>query len=311
MKLAHVNRIIRAFGGSDFVQETGLHKKRQTYNPTTLRVAAKNILLNEDYKIEHLHIALGTVLARQCKDHWYQRSTVNLKSLIPFADGKEDDEAGEYVELFCYPEKRQNNKLCYKTFHYTHILTNMRSHILTRGYEFCKKEDFEWIVDNMTGVLSHYLVEYNMDNQSAFSAIKFFGDKVILTLESNGHTDSVKFVKLVKAWHMACDERGIPADVRVCGLCNLHLFLVENLNFWSVPFQFPGRYICGMTWQTFEALLHCITTRIQLYAHALNYTYNAQSVSTLANESFFTDMVRLDKEAKGYPKACNVAQVMG
>ena len=141
--------------------------------------------------------------------------------------------------------------------------------------------------------------------------MKLFGEKVILTLESNGRTESVKFVKLVKAWHMACDKRGIPANVQVRGLCNLYLFLVENLNFWSVPFQFPGRYIHGMTWQTFEVLLHCITTRIQLYAHALNKTYNAWSVSTLANESFFTDMVRLDKGAKGYPKACNVSQVMG
>ena len=149
-----------------------------------------------------------------------------------------------------------------------------------------------------------------MDSQNAFSAMKFFGNKVILTLESNGRTESVKFVKLVKAWHMACNERGIPADVQVRGLCNLYLFLVENLNFWSVPFQYPGWYIRGMTWQTFEVLLHCIT-QIQLYAHALNNTYNAQSVSTLANESFFADMVRLDKEAKGYLKACNVSQVMG
>ena len=220
-------------------------------------------------------------------------------------------ELGNMSSYLVTLKKKQNNELCYKTFDYTHILTNMHSHILTRGYEFCKKEDFEWIVDNTTGVLSHYLVEYNMDSQNAFSAMKFFGDKVILTLESNGRTESVKFVKLVKAWHMACDERGIPADVRVHGLCNLYLFLVENLNFWSVPFQYPGRYIRGMTWQTFEVLLHCITTWIQLYAHALNNTYNAQSVSTLANESFFADMVRLDKEAKGYPKACNVSQGMG
>ena len=213
VKSMHVNRIIRAFGGTHFVQETALRKKRQTYNPTTLKVAARNILLNDNYKLENLQILLGTVLARECKHDWYEWCTINLKSLIPFADGKEDNEAGEYVELFSYPEKKENNDLCYKTFDYTHILTNMRSHILTRGYEFCKKEDFEWIVYNMTGVLSCYLVEYNMDSQNAFSAMKLFSNKVVLTLESNGRTESVKFVKLVKAWHMACDERGIPADV--------------------------------------------------------------------------------------------------
>ena len=66
-----------------------------------------------------------------------------------------------------------------------------------------------------------------------------------------------------------------------------------------------------MTWQTFEVLLQTVMTRIQLYNYALGGTYNARSVSTLANESFFADLVRLDKEAKGYPKASNVGKVMG
>ena len=94
-------------------------------------------------------------------------------------------------------------------------------------------------------------------------------------------------------------------------LCDIYKFLTKKLNFWSVPFQFPGRYIRGMMWQTFEALLQCVTTRIQLYEHAIGGTYNTHSVSTLANESFFADLVQLDKEAKGYLKASNVGQVMG
>ena len=162
-----------------------------------------------------------------------------------------------------------------------------------------------------SGILSRYLVEYNMDSQNAFSAMKMFGREVQLTLESNGMQDSAEFVKLVKAWHMACDERGLRADVRVRGLFEMHNFLTSNINFWSVPFQSPGRYIKGMTWQTFEAILQSISTRIQLYDYAHGNTYNARSVSTLANESFFADLVRLDKEGKGYPKACNVAKVMG
>ena len=149
-------------------------------------------------------------------------------------------------------------------------------------------------MDNTTGVLSWYLV----NSQNAFSAMKLFGDNVILTLESNGHTESVQFLKLVKGWHMVCNKRGIRADVRVKVLCDIYKFLTKKLNFWSVPFQFPGRYICGMIWQTFEALLHCVTTRIQLYEHATGGTYNMRSVLTLANESFFADLVRLDKEAK-------------
>ena len=119
------------------------------------------------------------------------------------------------MELFSYPEIGENDELQFKTFDYTHILTNMRSHILNRGYDFCKREDFEWIVDNTTGILSRYLVEYNMDRQNAFSAMKLFGESVILTLESNGRLDSVEFLKLVKGWHMACNKRGIRANVHV------------------------------------------------------------------------------------------------
>ena len=66
-----------------------------------------------------------------------------------------------------------------------------------------------------------------------------------------------------------------------------------------------------MTWQTFEAILQMISTRIQMYDYCTNGSYNARAVSTLANESFFADLVRLDKDGKGYPKACNVGKVIG
>ena len=63
--------------------------------------------------------------------------------------------------------------------------------------------------------------------------------------------------------------------------------------------------------QTYEALLQNICMRIQLYSVAHNKTYNTRAISTLANESFFSDMVRMDKESHSYPKACNVAKIFG
>ena len=311
LKGVHVKRIVKAFGGTDTEIEVNRRKGNRIQNPISLRVLAKRALQHEDYKLTNLQIALGTVISREYKAEWYERSTIDPSVFIPFEDGDESGAGGETVELFSYPETDENSEPLFKTFDYTHILTNMRSHILNRGYEFCKRQDFEWIVDNTTGVLSRYLVEYNMDNQNAFSAMKLFGEEVILTLESNGKENSAQFVRLVKAWHMACDERGITADTRVRWLCDMLQFLTKDMNFWSVPFQNPGRYIKGMSWQTFEAILQLISTRIQLYAFASGGTYNARSVSTLSNESFFSDLVRLDKEGKGYPKACNVGQVMG
>ena len=64
-----------------------------------------------------------------------------------------------------------------------------------------------------------------MDAQNAFSVMKMFGKDVYLTLEENEGKESSKFVRLVKGWHMACDERGLRADVRVCSLYEMHKFL--------------------------------------------------------------------------------------
>ena len=54
-----------------------------------------------------------------------------------------------------------------------------------------------------------------------------------------------------------------------------------------------------------------ISTRIQLYSFAAQGTYNARAVSTLSDESFFSDLVRYDKESHGYPKGTNVGHVFG
>ena len=104
---------------------------------------------------------------------------------------------------------------------------------------------------------------------------------------------------------------GAYQHTRVRYLNNMHEFLTAGINFNAVPFQFAERYVRGMTWQTFEALLQNVSTRIQLYYLSSNLTYNARAVSTLSNESFFADLVRYDKESHGYPKGVNVCKVFG
>ena len=91
----------------------------------------------------------------------------------------------------------------------------------------------------------------------------------------------------------------------------MYAFLTDGINFNSIPFQFPGCYIKGLTWQTFEAILQNISMRIQLYSFTQGFTYNARAVSTLSNESFFADLVRYNKESHGYPKGTNVSRVFG
>ena len=40
-------------------------------------------------------------------------------------------------------------------------------------------------------------------------------------------------------------------------------------------------------------------------------TYNSRAMLSLANESFFADLVRYDKESHSYPKGPNVSRVFG
>ena len=237
LKGSNINKIVRRFGGEILVSEESTRRMGKIFNAQSLNALSKKVLLCDNYDVNLLRISLSTVLAREMKADWFRHCTVDNNMVIPL------DESGgaNVMEIFAYPEmNEENGYLLWRTFDYTHILTNMRSHILTRGCEYCRKEHFEWIVDNTTGVLSRYLMECNMDSQNAFSALKLFGQEVQLTLESNGMSESVEFMKLVKGWHMSCNERGLPADVRVKGLAEMHKFLTKNLNLWSVPFQYSG-----------------------------------------------------------------------
>ena len=82
----------------------------------------------------------------------------------------------------------------------------------------------------------------------------------------------------------------MKAGERVEHLYNMHDFLTSNIDFDTFPSKVDGRYVRGMSVQTFEALLQNISTHILLYTMAKDGKYNTRSVSTLANESFFSDI---------------------
>ena len=305
LKAVNMNTIVRAFGRSNTVQEESVRKSNATqyFDPDRLSSLARDYMKRATYEKIHLTVALGTVVIPHDHHRWLHRSPLILNVDVPGSE--------EVVELFSYPEREEKTgDLQFRTFDYTHILTNMWSHILSHGYNYCTKEAFQHLIDN-SKILSRYMVEYKMDIQNAFSAEKLFSSTVENYMEKNGFSDTAHFINLVHCWHEACDKRGISTDERVRRLCKMYQHLTSGINFTSVPFQYEGRYIRGMMWQTFEAILQNISTCIQLYQFAKGATYNSRAVSTLANESFFSDLVQLEKEGKGYSKACNVGRVMG
>ena len=170
---------------------------------------------------------------------------------------------------------------------------------------------FEHLSKNRPDILSLALVFDRTDQQNAFTAMRMFNYDVERYMRENQFDDTAKFICLVREWHDTCNRRGITADDRVSTLKRMHKFFTKGINFNCVPFQYPGRYIKGLTWQTFEAILQSISMCIQLYYYTKDGTYNARAVSTLSNESFFSNLVRYDKESHSYPKGMNVSRVFG
>ena len=130
-------------------------------------------------------------------------------------------------------------------------------------------------------------------------------------MESKGYNDTAGFVKLVRNWNRACNERGMDADERVEHMYNIYCFLTDGINFDEFPSISTKQYIRGMSIQTFEVILQNVCMRIHLYGLAEGSTYNTHVVSTLVSESCNSDIHRLDEEGPEYLKACNINKLIG
>ena len=308
VKCEIVNAIIKGFGGTN---EALVDKRRspKNFNPESLVQTCIAHLKQNTYPVEHLQIPLATEHLLKLVDEWHAQATVKTTASIP---PKEHSTETRTMDFFSYPtHNEERNELDFKTFDFTHILTNLRTQILTRGLDYCRKEHFEHLSENRPDILSLALVVDKIDQQNVFTAMRMFNYNVEKYMRDNSFEETAEFVRLVRNWHDACNRRGLSADEQVSKLFDMHNFLTRGINFNCVPFQFPGWYVKGLTWQTYEAILQMISTRIQLYSFAHYGTYNSRAVSTLANESFFADLVRYDKESHGYPKGPNVSQVFG
>ena len=308
-KAVNANSLAEAFLGDNFltVRHRSVNKKK---NVASLQALAKSVLLNDDYKLVQLQVSLANAIHREKRELWFSRSPIDMWAYVPDPYGEERE--GSVIKYFLYPEfSLERKEVEHRTLDYTHILTNMKTHILNKGYHFCKKEHFQTLATENPDLLSRPLVFDNIDQQNTYSAQLMFSENVEKFMEKKGFSETTNFISIVQHWYAACDSRGIRADVCVHLLYKMYSFLMEKTSFNSFPFKYTGRYWRGMPIQTYEALLQGICTHIQLYSIAHNQTYNSRAISTLVNESFFSDMVRMDKESRSYPKACNIPKIFG
>ena len=122
-----------------------------------------------------------------------------------------------------------------------------------------------------------------IDIQNAFIAERMFSHQVEDFFRQHNFTESAEFVCITRAWHSACNMRGIHADKHVKCLYNMHEFLTRGIDFDDFHSPFTN-YVKGMPIQTYEAILQNILTQLQLYTFAHGENYNACSISMLSNQ---------------------------
>ena len=125
----------------------------------------------------------------------------------------------DYVPLFYFPEfSQERQQMEIRTLDYTHQLTNLRGVLCRKGLQNVKHSEFVRISNLFPHILSKGIVQGELDAQCASLAIELFSEKVEKKLIENYAMSEALFVKLVRNWYKACDERGMSADERINNL---------------------------------------------------------------------------------------------
>ena len=164
-KAQAVNKIAEAFDCKNFLQDW--LNEAKSYTPKSLSYLISTYL-KENCTHVQLQVSYTTALHDVEKHKWEMRCPINMKLLIPgFGDSTID-----VIDSFCYPQYSHSRKLVeFATLDYTHILTNMRGHILKNGYDFCKWEHLKEIADEKLDLLSAAFVYDIIDQQCTAKAI--------------------------------------------------------------------------------------------------------------------------------------------
>ena len=157
-------------------------------------------------------------------------------------------------------------------------------------------------------VLPGAVVELKLDRQNCVLSQRFFSEDVQKILTMCNNISEAKFVELVWNWYKACDERGMAVNQRLTHLNSMYEYLCSLMYMNHYP---PMKtHICGIPIRTYEALMQSISTRFTLFHLSDTHSYNARAISTLAVESFFSDLNRFEFSGLGAPKSVDIPKLI-
>ncbi|XP_052224856.1 uncharacterized protein LOC127840477 [Dreissena polymorpha] len=141
------------------------------------------------------------------------------------------------------------------------------------------------------------MVEEVSDPMSASMAATYFSEEVEREMIHLGDEKTADLCRDIRLWWAAEDTAGISAKDRVVNRLMLRNRLINNYDFGSFP---PATmYINGWPIQLWEALIAHIDAKIILYSLCHGGTYNVRAFSSLAGETFFSELTLNDRRGQG------------
>ena len=271
------------------------------YNVPTLMELTETLLLSNLFPKEYL-------AAPYCELH-HAEEVKKWEMLSPIPIVVSDAQLGIHHIAFNFPEYNNvRNKVEMRTFDYTHILNNLRFHICNKGFDKVSTNAFLQVSNIDNEVLPRAIVEDKLDRQNASLSQRFFSEDVENILRTNGSIEEARFVKVTRGWFNACDQRGMCVEDRLSKLRDMYHYMLSLYCLSHYPPE--STHIKGIPIRTYEALMHTISTRFLLYGLSTNHKYNTRAISTLAVESFFSDLNRFEFSGLGAPKAVDIPKLI-
>ena len=267
------------------------------HNPLKLVDIYRHFILSNKYPKEYLAAIVCKINHMENVTKWESLSPIPICLDLPFD--------GEQHIIFNYPEKSaEQNQTEMRTFDYTHVLNNLRYYVSTDRINGISSNGFLAVSSVDHDLLPRTIVEDKLDRQNCAISQRFFSAAVQKILSDLGYDAEAEFSEHTMNWFRACDERGMDVRQRLFNLHKMYEYLLSTVNLADYPP--PMRHIAGLPIKTFEALLHTISTRFSLFVLAKKNCYNTRAVSTLAVESFFSDLSRYEFSGLGAPKAVDI-----
>lgn len=267
----------------------------------SLKMQCTRKIEKSNYPLVVLQCAAASLHMVDAIAEWKARSTIPLKQQV--------DTEGTQFSMYCYPgEITEGNILC-NVIDPTHILTNLRAQVLRVGLPgLADKDAFLRVAEAAPHILNKAVVVDVVDKQNASIAMQLFSKEVEDVLVSNGDVMTANFVRHVRDWYLACDERGLAPSERVRKLTAMDSYLRAGKTFFELPP--PGMYCRGIPIVTFEGLMCNISMRLNMYRSLKEEqkSFNNRAWSTLASESYFSTVTSYSP--MGCPRANQVSKII-